>query len=113
MPKFLTIGYGDEAGYAQTPEALRAAAHDADAALLAQGAVIGRANGPVQVTNTERTGVKVSEGAYMTSTLPVAGFAVIEAPDLEAAIEMISKSPCAVCHGVIEVWPLTIDDPHL
>mgnify|MGYP001451904953 CR=1 FL=1 len=42
----------------------------------------------------------------MSSALPVAGFALIEAASLEEAVEMVSQSPCAVAHGVIEVWPL-------
>jgi hypothetical protein len=42
----------------------------------------------------------------MTSRLPVAGFAVIEAPTIEEAIKMVSKVPCAVAYGVVEVWPL-------
>jgi hypothetical protein len=42
----------------------------------------------------------------MTSALPVAGFAIIEAADLDAAIALVSQTPCAVAHGVVEVWPL-------
>ena len=42
----------------------------------------------------------------MRSDLPVAGFAVIEAATLEEAVRMVAKSPCAVAHGVVEVWPL-------
>jgi hypothetical protein len=30
MPKYVTIGYGDRAGYEKTPEDLRAAAHAQD-----------------------------------------------------------------------------------
>ena len=37
MPKFLTIGYGDQAGYDRTPEAARQAAHAHDAALVRRG----------------------------------------------------------------------------
>ena len=33
-------------------------------------------------------------------------FAVIEAIDLAEAIEKVSRVPCAVAHGVVEVWPL-------
>jgi len=40
MPKYLTIGYGDQAGYDQTAPAQRDAAHRHDAALLAKGALI-------------------------------------------------------------------------
>ena len=42
----------------------------------------------------------------MSSSLPVAGFAVIEAADLAEAIEIVSRTPCAVAHRVVEVWPL-------
>ncbi|WP_281404892.1 hypothetical protein [Mesorhizobium sp. B4-1-3] len=42
----------------------------------------------------------------MSSDLPIAGFAVIEAADLGNAIDKISHVPRAVAHGVVEVWPL-------
>jgi hypothetical protein len=42
----------------------------------------------------------------MRSDLPVAGFAVIEAATLEEAVDLVSGTPCAVAHGVVEVWPL-------
>jgi hypothetical protein len=38
----------------------------------------------------------------------VAGFAVIEAADLDEAIALVSQTPCAVAHGVVEVWPLEL-----
>lgn len=72
------------------------------------GALMGIAGEPVQVRNPEDSGVEASEGAYLRSDLPVAGFAIIEAASIEAAIELVSKSPCAVAHGVVEVWPLEV-----
>ena len=106
MPKFVTIGYGDEAGYDRTPIDLRKAAHAQDDELKRQGAVMGVAGSPVQVRNHEGTGVKTENKSYLAAPLPVAGFAIIEAANLNEAIEMVSKVPCAVCHGVVEVWPL-------
>jgi hypothetical protein len=106
MPKFITIAYGDEAGYDRTPKAVRDTAHAHDAKLQDEGAVMGIAGAPVQVRNTEAKGVKTSGGAFMSSSLPIAGFAVIEAENLDDAIVMVSKTPCAVNHGVVEVWPL-------
>jgi hypothetical protein len=38
--------------------------------------------------------------------MPVAGFAVIEAVDMADAVQKASHVPCAVAHGVVEVWPL-------
>jgi len=108
MPTFITIGYGDRAGYDRTPEPLRQAAHANDAKLAADGARIGRASHCVQVRNPEDTGVVQTPGPFMRSEMPVAGFAVIEAASLEEAVRLVSKSPCAIAHGVIEVWPLSV-----
>ena len=106
MPKFVTIGYGDQAGYDRTPRALRDAAHEQDAKLRSEGALMGVAGEPVQVRNPDGAQVETLEGPFMSAGLPIAGFAVIEAADLVEAIEKVSRVPCAIAHGVVEVWPL-------
>jgi hypothetical protein len=106
MPHYLTIGYGDRAGYERTPQAQRDKAHAQDKALVAAGAQIGMAGAPVQVRNPEASGVEVLNAPYLTSDLPVAGFALIEADSLEEAVRLAALTPCAVCYGVVEVWPL-------
>jgi len=106
MPKFVTIGYGDEAGYEHTSPDVRARAHEHDRRLLSAGAVVGIAGEPVMVRNPEEGGVRAVPGQFLTSPLPIAGFGLIEADSLEEAILLASLSPCAVAHGVVEVWPL-------
>ncbi len=106
MPRFVTIGYGDREGYDRTPAKLRDAAHAHDADLQRRGALMGVAGKPVQVRNPEAAGVETTDGAYLASKLPIAGFAIIEAASLEEAISLVALAPCAVCHGVVEVWPL-------
>jgi hypothetical protein len=106
MSKFVTIGYGDRQGYDRTDAAIRDAAHAQDARLKASGTVMGIAGSPVQVRNPDARKVGIQKGPFMTSALPVAGFAIIEAADLEEAVTIVSRTPCAVAHGVVEVWPL-------
>lgn len=106
MPMFVTIGYGDRQGYERTARTVRDAAHAHDARLLEGGAIIGRAGEPVQVRNHEAAGVRTEDGPFLQSSLPVAGFALIEAGSLAEAVEMVARTPCAVAHGVVEVWPL-------
>ncbi len=106
MPKFITIGYGDRAAYDRTSKAVRDAAHAHDAKLQQGGALMGIAGVPVQVRNHEAAHVQTQDGPFMTSALPIAGFAVIEAPTMADAVAMVSQSPCAVAYGVVEVWPL-------
>jgi hypothetical protein len=106
MPKFITIGYGDQAGYDRTPQSVKDAAHEHDAMLRSDGALIGIAGSPVQVRNPDAAGLETVDGPFMSSALPIAGFAVIEAADLAEAVQKVSNVPCAVAHGVVEVWPL-------
>ncbi|MYZ50315.1 YciI family protein [Propylenella binzhouense] len=106
MPKYVTIGYGDEAGYKRTAPGIRDAAHANDDALKRRGALIGIAGSPVQVRNPDATGIRTENAAFLSAPLPVAGFAIIEAADLDEAIRLVSGSPCAVAHGVVEIWPL-------
>jgi hypothetical protein len=106
MPKYVTIGYGDRAGYDRTAAEVRRAAHAHDEDLKRRGAVMGVAGAPVQVRNHDAIAVQTTEGPFLSSPLPVAGFAIIEAGDLDEAIRLVSKAPCAVAHGVVEVWPL-------
>ena len=106
MATFITIGYGDSADYERTDPAVRDAAHKHDARLQADGALIGMAGEPVQVRNHDGAGLTTRPGAFMQSALPIAGFAVIEAESAERAAELVSGTPCAVAHGVVEVWPL-------
>lgn len=76
MPKFVTVGYGDQQGYSRTIKTIR---------------------------NPDAAGVETLDRAYMSSALPVAGFAIIEAVDLADAIKKVSTVPCAVAYGVVEV----------
>jgi hypothetical protein len=106
MAKFITIGYGDRDGYDRTDAAVRNAAHAHDAQMQKAGALMGVAGTPIQVRNTEAKSVETTTGSFMSSALPVAGFAVIEAATLAEAVNLVAQTPCAVAHGVVEVWPL-------
>jgi hypothetical protein len=106
VPKFVAIGYGDRKGYDSTEASIRNAAHAHDARLREGGAVMGIAGTPVQVRNPDGTTIETQNAPFMTSSLPVAGFTLIEAKDLGEAVTLVSKTPCAVAQGVVEVWPL-------
>jgi hypothetical protein len=106
VPTFITIGYGDRAGYERTDAAVRDAAHAHDARLRADGALMGVAGEPLQVRNPGGEGMRITDGPYMRTDLPIAGFAVIEAASAEEAAALVAQTPCAVAHGVVEVWPL-------
>jgi hypothetical protein len=91
MPRCVTIGYGDRAGHDRTDPKVRDAAHQHDERLQAEGALMGIAGAPVQVRNHDGAGVERSEGPFLRSDLPIAGFMVIEAADLEEAVSLVSE----------------------
>jgi hypothetical protein len=62
MPRFVTIEYGERAGYERTAPEIRNAAHDHDALLRAGGALMGIAETPVQVRNPDGAGIETSRG---------------------------------------------------
>ncbi|MEE6295716.1 YciI family protein [Georgenia wangjunii] len=107
MATYITIGYGDRAGYDRTAPVARDAAHAHDDQLREAGVVMGIAGSPVQVRNHDAAAVETEPGPFLTSALPVAGFAVLEADSLDEAVALVCGTPCAVAHGVVEVWPLT------
>lgn len=51
MPRYLTIGYGDQAGYGSTPTEVRDAAHEHDTRLIRNGTITSVLSSPVRVTN--------------------------------------------------------------
>jgi len=110
MPMFLTIGYGDRAGYDRTDPSVRETAHEHDRRLREGGALMGMAGHPVMVRNPDGAGVEMTQGPFQRSDLPVAGFALIEAPSPDEAVRLVSGTPCAVAHGVVEVWPMESTD---
>jgi hypothetical protein len=104
--KFVTIGYGSREDYDRMDDAVRDEAHAHDERLRAAGAEMGIAGAPVQVRNPDNSGTTVENGSFLDSALPVAGFAIIEAGSIEEAVQLVANTPCAVGHGVVEVWPL-------
>lgn len=111
MPTFIIVAYGDQDGYDRTDTGARESAHAHDRRLRDAGARMGPVRPPVQVRNHDGAGTQTLEGPYMRSTLPVAGFTLLEAADLDEAISLAAGTPCAVTQGVVEVWPMdeTID----
>lgn len=48
----------------------------------------------------------IAAGSFARSSVPLAGFTIIEAADRDEAIQWIHKTPCARARGAIEIWPL-------
>jgi hypothetical protein len=106
--KFLCLAYGDERGW----NALTKAEQDE---LLAQDEVMRRRGDLVSAVSPELTTVRAWDGTPTTSpepqaqsTLPLAGFGIIEAADLDEAIRLVADTPCARAKGAVELREMTM-----
>ncbi|WP_431683096.1 YciI family protein [Kitasatospora sp. KL5] len=61
---------------------------------------------PAAYTATSICGDVVTDGPFVDAKEVVAGFAVIEAPDLDAALEIARANPAAQQGGGVEVRPV-------
>jgi len=48
-----------------------------------------------------------SVGPFAVAGLPLAGFGIIEAADLDEAIRLVAKTPCARAKGAVEIRAIT------
>lgn len=109
--KFLCLGYGDEAGWNALNEAERKHLLAQDATIRERGNLMAAVQ--TQVTTISNWGghPEVMQEPYAQHWLPLAGFSVIEAKDLQEVVELVANTPCARARGFIEIRPLwTLDD---
>jgi hypothetical protein len=103
--KFLCLAYGDEAGW-------NALSKDEQREVLAKDAVIRERGNLMAAVQTSVVSVRnwhnkldVQAGPSVKRDLPLAGFSVIEAADVDEVIRLVSNTPCARAQGVIEIRP--------
>lgn len=103
--KFLVLAYGTEKDWLALSEAERSR-------LLAQDDVL-RSRGDIVAAVGDATTVRTRDGApelrdvpVAASDLPLAGFGVIEARDVDEAVALVAQTPCAVAGGAVELHPL-------
>jgi hypothetical protein len=112
--RFLCLAYGAEKDW----DALTKSEQHK---LLAQDQLIRDRGALIAAVETRVTTVRAWEGQPPTVTsgpiaklaTPLAGFSVIEAGNLDEAIQLVAKTPCAYARGAIEIRPiLAINRPN-
>ncbi len=109
MAQYLLLIYNDERAPQPTGEAMSASyqefmARRAD--VLRGGAALEGAATATSVRPAAGGGVAITDGVFIESKEIVAGYFVIEAPDLDAALEIAGEIP--VRTGGVEVRPIRL-----
>ena len=103
--QFLCLGYGDEAGWQELPKSKQDELLAHDKLLRERGAIV-EAVAPCTVVRAWEGRATTSAEPFARGRSPLAGFALIEARDLAEAVDIVSKTPCAVAKGAVEIWPI-------
>jgi hypothetical protein len=110
--KYLCLAYGDEKDWKALTKDEQNALLSHDEVLRQRGDLVAAVQGTVTTVQAWDGTPVTSAGGIAHSALPLAGFGIIEARDLEEVVELIRRTPCARAKGVIEVRPImAINDP--
>ncbi len=111
--KFLCLAYGDEDGWNTLSVVEKRETLVQDAVIRDRGNLMSAVQTKVtSVTNWDGN-LEVTDGPYVQHELPLVGFAVIEAENVNEIIELVANTPCARAKGIIEIrpfWDLERDD---
>lgn len=106
MQKYLSVGFGFQAGSERSAPAIRDATRlQHDERMQARGAIIGIAGLPAQVRDHGRATMEIFEGLLPTAILPLAGFALIEAQSFKRAFDIALKTLREVAYGPVQARP--------
>lgn len=103
--KFLCLAYGDEAGWNSLSE-------NEKKEVLAQDEIVRNRGNYMTAVKPEVTTVKnwdknleKTNSSNAQDRMPLAGFSIIEADNVDEVIKLVSNTPCARAKGYIEVRP--------
>ena len=104
--KFLCLAYGDEKDWNALSKTEQDALLAQDEALRKRGVLMASVQTKVTTVRAWDGQPAISDGAFADSTVPLAGFSVIEAADLNEVVQLVAVTPCARARGAIEIRPI-------
>lgn len=109
--KFLCLAYGDEKDWNALTDVQQKELLAADERLRRRGALMAAVRPEVTTVRAWDSVPSTSRDPVGGSSLPLAGFSLIEAADMEEAVRLVAATPCARAKGAIEIRPvLMIND---
>ena len=109
--KYLCLAYGDEKDWKALSKGEQDELLAQDEVLRKRGALVAAFQGSVTTVKAWDAAPATADGAFAQSAVPLAGFCVIEAKDLNEVVQLVAGTPCARARGAIEIRPiLAIND---
>ena len=103
--KFLCLAYGNEAGWNSLNEEEKREVLAQDTVIRDRGNLMSAVQRTVISVKNWDGNLEVNNESFARNELPLAGFSVIEAENIDEVIKLVSNTPCARARGVIEIRP--------
>lgn len=103
--KFLVLAYGAEKDWVALSKEEQDAVLAQDEVLRQRGDFVAALHAPTTVTAWDGKAT-VTDGPFAKTEVPLAGFGIIEADDLQDAISLVTDTPCARAKGYVELHPV-------
>jgi len=105
--KYLCLAYGAEEDWKALTKEEQDGLLAQDEALRKRGTLMAAVETTVTIVRAWDGKPTRTNGAFAVSEVPLAGFSVIEAADLNEVIQLVANTPCARAKGAIEIRPIT------
>lgn len=104
--KFLVLAYGHERDWMALTKREQEELLAQDQVLRDRGDLVAALGEPATTVRAWDGPALATEGPFSVSPLPLAGFGIIEAADLDEAIKLVAGTPCARARGAVELRPI-------
>jgi hypothetical protein len=102
--KFLCLAFGDEAGWNSLTDDEKVEVLAQDNVIRSRGATMSAVRPQVTSVRNWKKNLEISKQPQVAG-LPLAGFSIIEADDIDEVVKLVAHTPCARARGVIEIRP--------
>ena len=111
--KYLCLAYGDEKDWKALTKDQQESLLAQDEALRKRGALMGAVQTTVTTVRAWDGNPTTAAQAIAATNVPLAGFSVIEAADVDEVVKLVAGTPCARAKGAIEIRQvIAINDDH-
>jgi hypothetical protein len=105
--KYLVLAYGAEGDWMALSKDEQDAVLAQDEELRQRGDIVAAVERAVTTVRAWDGNPVTTPGAFAESRLPLAGFGIVEAADLNEAIRLVAQTPCARAKGAVELRPIS------
>lgn len=104
--KFLCLAYGAEKDWLELTKREQHELLSQDQVLRDKGAFMSAVETDVTTVSAWDGSTITSNTSFSKSNVPLAGFSILEAADIQEAVRLVAKTPCARAKGAIEIRAL-------